>query len=82
MGTIKVVVHENSISLKGIPRTASEHRSLMITFEDRSPGEDLLAGGLAATFVILAAAPGGRRIVTSVPHSYDDISDVRLEILR
>ncbi|MEV7908612.1 hypothetical protein [Streptomyces anulatus] len=44
-------------------------------------GTELVAILAAAHAVVLAEARGGWRIITSAPHLYDDIPDVRLEIL-
>ncbi|MGW0588092.1 hypothetical protein [Streptosporangium sp. NPDC002607] len=47
----------------------------------RLAGSEVGAVLAAAHAVILAEARGGRRIITSAPHLYYDIPDVRLETL-
>jgi hypothetical protein len=78
------------VTIGGLPATEVTNAArlgpkMAANLEPHMPGlamkSEVVSILAAAHAVILAEARGCWRIITSAPHLYDDISDVRLEIL-
>ncbi|WP_371783122.1 hypothetical protein [Streptosporangium subroseum] len=79
------VVAIGGLSAAEVTNAARFGSKMAANLEQYTPGlamkSEIVTILAAAHAVLLAEARGGWRIITSVPHLYDDISDVRLEIL-